>query len=137
LFAIGGNDGRLASRQRSREEAVLKFAANFVWKLTGDIQNGGWVIITGRWKIAGIHDAGRWMRRKQVAGHRQRLSRASASTTEPAKDRFSLRSENSLPAVEAQLHRKRLCGCGALEHGDLRRIIEITSKNVTRAVTKR
>ena len=77
------------------------------------------------------------MWRKQIAGHGQRLSRASASATQPAKDRFPLRSENSLPAVEAQLHRKWLRGCGTLEHRNLRRIIEITSKTVTRAVTKR
>ena len=71
------------------------------------------------------------MWRKQVAGNGQRLSRACASATQPAKDRLPLWSENSLPAVDAQLHREWLGGCGTLEHRNLRRIIEITSKNVT------
>ena len=37
------------------------------------------------------------MGRKQVAGHCQRLSRAERSATQPAKDRFPLRSKKSLP----------------------------------------
>lgn len=137
LFAIGSNDGGLAPWKGGRKEAVLKFPANFVGKLAADIQNGGSIIITRRWKIARIDDAGCWMWRKQVAWNSKRLSRASASPAEPAKNRFTLRSENSLPAVEAQLHREWLTSCGALEHRNLHRIIEIISKNVTRAVTKR